>query len=162
MCSILSQKNHDIGHQLRIAFAEKYDSINVYGKMNYHKLSSYIGPVEDENTFNVYSKYKYVLAVENNSEFNYASEKIWEPILCECLAFYWGCPNLEEHIDSNCFVRLPLENHAKAFEIVQQAIKEDWWLQRIESIRNVKKRIFNELGMFPTISKIIREKECLK
>lgn len=159
VCSILSQKNYDIGHQLRIAFAEKYDIVEVYGKMNYHKLSSYIGPVEKENTFNVYSKYKYVLAVENNSEFNYASEKIWEPILCECLAFYWGCPNLEDYIDPNCFVSLPLEEPEKAYEIIQQVIREDWWSQRIELIRKVKNRIINEMGMFPTISRIIKEKE---
>ena len=43
-----------------------------------------------------FSKYKYVFSCENNSEKNYATEKIWEPILFECLCFYWGCPNLEE------------------------------------------------------------------
>ena len=43
--------------------------------------------------------YKYYFMCENNVEHNFATEKIWEPILCECLAFYWGCPNLEEYID---------------------------------------------------------------
>ena len=156
--TILSHKSNDTGHQLRILFAKKYN-IDVYGKHNYHNITSYVGPVNDENTFNVYSKYKYVLAVENNSEFNYASEKIWEPILAECLSFYWGCPNLEDHIDPNCFVKLPLEDPEKAIEIIQKAISEDWWSQRIDCIKKVKNRILNELGMFPTISRIIKEHE---
>ena len=31
---------------------------------------------------------------ENNIEHNYVTEKFWEPILSECLVFYYGCPNL--------------------------------------------------------------------
>jgi hypothetical protein len=110
----------------------------------------------------VYSKYKYAISSENNSEHNYATEKIWEPIICECLPFYWGCPNLEEIIDPRSFVRLPLEDPAKAAEIVRQAIEEDWWSQRIDAIRNAKKKIMEELGLFSVIHNIIRKAESTK
>jgi hypothetical protein len=105
----------------------------------------------------VYSNYKYVLAVENNFEFNYATEKIWEPLLCECLPFYWGCPNLETYINPKAFVRLPLEDIYESSRIVEQAIREDWWSQRIDVIREEKKKIMNELGFFPLIKKIIEK-----
>lgn len=156
VASIMSHKNWDIGHQLRIGFAQKTSPlVDIYGKENYHKISSYVGPVLDDNCFNVYSKYKYALAVENNAEHNYATEKIWEPLVCECLPFYWGCPNLEDHVDPQCFVRLPLEDPEKAADIIRKAIAEDWWSQRIDAIRAMKKKLIEEMGMCPVLSQII-------
>jgi hypothetical protein len=152
---ILSEKINDIGHKLRVEFLRNNSMVDIYGRSNYHNLSSYVSSVFNDNKYNVYSTYKYVLAVENNSEFNYATEKIWEPLLCECLPFYWGCPNLETYINPNAFVRLPLENIYESSSIIEQAIREDWWSQRIDIIREEKKKIMNELGFFPLIKKII-------
>lgn len=157
-CIILSPKLNDVGHHKRTEFVRGADvgkPIDVYGRENYHKLESYVGQVPSENRYNVYAKYKYVIAVENNFETNYASEKIWEPLVCECLPFYWGCPNLEEYIDPLCFVRLPLDDYAEAARIIKTAIEEDWWAQRIDIIRTVKKKIMSEMGMYPTIERII-------
>jgi hypothetical protein len=92
---------------------------------------------------------------ENNSEYNYATEKIWEPILCECLCFYWGCPNLEDYIDSRAFIRLPLEDLEKSAQIMKQAIDEDWYAQRLPYIREAKEKIMNELGFFPNLKKML-------
>jgi GR25 family glycosyltransferase involved in LPS biosynthesis/glycosyltransferase involved in cell wall biosynthesis len=154
-CIILSHKKHDSGHRFRLDVLSG-GKIDVYGKENYHSLEKYKGVVSDDNRYNVYSKYKYVLAVENNSEINYATEKIWEPLICECLPFYWGCPNLEDHIDPQAFVRLP-DDPLKAAEIIQQAVDEDWWSRRIDKIREAKKKVMTELGFFSVISQIIRK-----
>ena len=153
---ILSYKTNDVGHELRIAFTKEIGNIDIYGRENYHSLDSYIGVVPNDNKYNVFSKYKYVLSVENNSETNYATEKIWEALLCECLPFYWGCPNLENYINPNAFVRLPLEDIEESKRIVEQAIKEDWWSMRIDAIREAKNKIINELGFFPIIKNIIQ------
>jgi hypothetical protein len=88
-------------------------------------------------------------------EHNYATEKIWEPILCESLCFYWGCPNLEEYIDEKAFVRLPIEDPQAALQIIQQAIAEDWWSQRIDVIKQMKEKILNQLGFFPLLESIL-------
>jgi GR25 family glycosyltransferase involved in LPS biosynthesis len=158
---ILSDKICDDGHKKRVDFL-KYidlrgdidigiDIIHVYGRKNYHGLKSYVG--ETDNKMELV-KYKYCFSCENNSEKNYATEKIWEPILFECLCFYWGCPNLEEHIDSLAFVRLPLDNFDECVTIITKAIKEDWWSQRIDIIKKEKQKILNELGFFPRLNKI--------
>ena len=154
--SILSGNNWDTGHNLRTEFVKANQNlIQVYGKVNYHSVSSYKGPVPDENRFKVYSGVKYCIAAENNSEENYATEKIWEPILAEVLAFYWGCPNLEDYIDSQAFVRLPLEEPSKARAIIDQAIAEDWWSQRIDVIRSEKKKILNIYGFIPNLQRAV-------
>ena len=158
--AVLSAKTFDIGHIKRINFIkymekENNNKINVFGYKNYHNFKNYCGQLMNDKKENHYIDYKYCLAVENNMEHNYATEKIWESILCECLTFYWGCPNLEDYIDSRAFVRLNLDNFSESLKIINRAIKEDWWSQRIEIIRREKQKIINELGFFPNLKKII-------
>jgi len=160
VATICSAKNHDEGHILRNNFISYVGDntssiIDVFGRQNYHNFRSYRGPVEGDNKYNVYANYKYCFAAENNSEHNYATEKIWECILCESLCFYWGCPNLEEYIDPQAFVRLPLEDPAAALKIMQQAIEEDWWSQRIETIKLMKEKILTKLGFFPLLESLL-------
>lgn len=158
--SFLSEKNFDEGHIKRIKFIKFLEKknvnlINVYGRKNYHELKCYVGQLKRDQKESQLPNYKYCLSVENNSEENYATEKIWEGILCECLCFYWGCPNLENYIDSKAFVRLDLTDLAGSLKIIKTAIEEDWWSQRIDIIKREKNRIITELGFFPRLKTII-------
>jgi len=156
--SILSDKNFDEGHIKRIEFIRYMESmstdfVDVYGRQNYHNFMNYKGTVENDNK---YMNYKYCISVENNSEYNYATEKIWEPVLCECLCFYWGCPNIGDYIDNRAFVLLDLNDYEKSCETIKRAIEEDWWSERIDIIRKEKAKILNELAFFPTLDRIIQ------
>jgi len=155
---ILSAKNKDPGHKKRINLLknDKKGWIDIYGRQNYHALGNYKGVLPNDNKEDLFVKYKYSFQAENNSEYNYATEKIWESIVCENLCFYWGCPNLETYIDPKAFVRLDLDNIPGSLKIIEQAIKEDWWSQRIDIIRKMKDKILNELSFFPRIEKIIQ------
>jgi GR25 family glycosyltransferase involved in LPS biosynthesis len=95
--------------------------------------------------------------MENNYERNFITEKLWEPILCETLVFYYGCPNVSQYIDSRAYVELDINDYEKSYNIIKKAIAEDWWSQRIDIIRQEKQRILNELAFFPTIDRIIKE-----
>ena len=157
--SILSGKKCDEGHQKRIDFVKYIENnlddlskLHIYGMENYHNLKSYVGKTDNKTE---YSNYKYCFSCENNSEKNYATEKIWEPILFECLCFYWGCPNLDDYIDSSAFVRLPLDNFEESISIIKKAIEEDWWSKRIDIIRKEKEKILNKLGFFPRLQGFI-------
>lgn len=156
--SILSDKNFDEGHIKRIEFIRYMESVyidfvDVYGRQNYHNFMNYKGTVENDNK---YMNYKYCISVENNSEYNYATEKIWEPILCECLCFYWGCPNIRDYIDDRAYVLLDMNDFEKSSQIIKQAIEEDWWTERIDIIRKEKAKILDELAFFPTLDRIIQ------
>jgi len=155
--SILSKKNFDDGHIKRIEFIQRLEErgfygVDVYGAENFHKYTNYVGKTENKVEM---AQYKYCFSCENNLEKNYATEKIWEPILCETLCFYWGCPNLEEHIDGRAFVRLDLDDFEGAFTIVKMAIEEDWWSARIDIIRREKLKIMEEIGFFPNLKKVL-------
>src|SRR3990172_9964329 len=95
--SICSEKSFDPGHIKRIDFVRyvenKYDSvfkIDIYGRSNKHNFKNYIGKLpNDQKDYGLFP-YKYYFMSENNQEYNYITEKLWEPLICECLCFYWG------------------------------------------------------------------------
>jgi GR25 family glycosyltransferase involved in LPS biosynthesis len=171
---VASRKLFDEGHILRNNFLKYIDDhylddkptknatdalqsfINIFGSKNHFNYKAYIGKLPEDNIFYGIKPYKYYFMCENNSEHNYATEKIWEPILCETLCFYWGCPNLEDHIDSRAFVRLDLNDLDSAMRTIETAIREDWWSQRISFIRAAKQKILNELAFFPTLQALIK------
>jgi hypothetical protein len=159
--SICSSKYFDEGHIARIDFLKFLEAkgdlqLDIYNKDNNHCFTNYRGPLSPYvDKSKGISPYKYYFMIENNFEKNFITEKIWEPILCETLVFYYGCPNVSDYIDPKAFVLLDITDFEKSYQIIKQALSEDWWSQRIDIIRQEKCRILNELAFFPTINKII-------
>lgn len=165
--SVLSYKYFDVGHKYRVDLLKYCDEkksqyIDVFGYQNFHNLNSYVSPLKEDKKEIHYPQYKYCLSIENNFEHNYATEKIWEAILCECLPFYWGCPNLEDYIHPEAFVRIDISKPEEAFKIIETAIKEDWWSKRLNIIRQEKEKIINKLGFFPRLYNFISQQESKK
>ena len=159
--SICSSKYFDEGHIARIDLLKFLENkrdieLSIYNYTNDHNFKNYKGPLTPYvDKSKGILPYKYYFMVENNYEKDFITEKIWEPILCETLVFYFGCPNVHEYIDPQAYVLLPINDFEECYQIMMTAIKEDWWSQRIDIIRREKYRILNELGFFPTINKII-------
>ena len=159
--SICSSKYFDVGHIHRVDFLKFLESkgdvpLDIFNQDNSRKFKNYRGkktPYIDKSTGIV--PYKYYFMVENNYERNFITEKMWEPILCETLVFYAGCPNITDYIDERAFVQLDMNDFEKSYQIIKTALAEDWWSQRIDFIRQAKKKILDELAFFPTVKKII-------
>jgi GR25 family glycosyltransferase involved in LPS biosynthesis/glycosyltransferase involved in cell wall biosynthesis len=156
---VTSSKTSDPGQELRIAFLKYLErqgaAIDIFGYDNLHEFHNYRGPLPEYNKNDGILPYRYTIAVENHSEINYFTEKIVDAILGECLCFYWGCPNLEHYIDSDAFIRLPLEDFARSREIVESAIRNNEHARRLEPIRRAKRRLLEEYQFFPTMSHVI-------
>lgn len=160
--TVLSAKYTDIGHIKRIDFVhfmeKKGQIVHVYGdnKWNY---KSYKGSLPMHQKDNGLFPYKYTFTCENHFIKNYFTEKLVDAILSECLCFYGGCYNVREFIDERAFVYLELSNFQKDYEIIQTAIREDWYSQRIDVIRKEKQKILNQLQFFPRLEKILTNNE---
>jgi len=161
-CSIVSDKFYDEGHILRVKFIKYLEDLHeennvsyldIYGRENYHSFKNYSGKVDIKD--NIMFPYKYYFIAENNSEKNYITEKLWEAILSESLCFYWGAPNVSDYIDSRAFIQLDLNNFEESYKTIKNAIDNDLWSERIEIIREEKKKILNYYNFFPTIERII-------
>ena len=163
--SICSSKCFEIGHIIRIYLLKYIESkndleIDIYNSDNIFNFKNYKGTATpNKDKYKGIVNYKYYFMIENNFEENFITEKIWEPILCECLVFYYGCPNISKYINPLAYVELDINDFEKCYQTIKQALEEDRWSQRINIIRQEKQKILNELLFFPRIQKIIQENE---
>ena len=158
--SICSSKQYDPGHVKRIDFLHFLEqngvNLHIYNSDNKHGFASYMGkadPFVDKEKGLV--PYKYYFMCENNAEKNFITEKLWEPILCETLCFYWGCPNVSEILDPLSYIQLDMNNFQGSLEIIQRTIRDNEWEKRIPVIRKEKERILEYFGFFPTLERVL-------
>ncbi len=155
--TVLSTKYRDPGHIKRIDFVKFLEQngviVDVYGGDSGWK--NYKGTLKAHEKDNALFPYKYTFNAENHEINNYYTEKIVDAILAECLIFYWGCPNICSLIDERAFVKLELVDFEKDLQIIQEAIRDNWWEQRLPYIQEAKRKILNETSFFPRLSKII-------
>jgi hypothetical protein len=159
IASIVSHKNFDPGHKHRLALLRLAEEkgglpLKIFGRENYHGLAAYVGPTSGPKE-NYIRPYKYYFMCENNAEPGYITEKLWEPILCEALCFYWGAPNATDYIDSRAFVQLDMTDYEAAYATIKKAVEEDWWSQRITYIREAKQKVLKELNIFAIVEKVL-------
>ncbi len=128
--------------------------VHVYGQ-NKFLWKNYKGSLPPHKKDDSLFPYKYSFNVENFSIKNYYTEKLIDGILAETLVFYSGCYNIKDYIDERAFVYLELSNFEHDYEIIKSAIMNDLWSERIEYIREAKKKILNDLQFFPRLQKII-------
>lgn len=163
--TICSSKYFDEGHIKRIDFLKFIEmkddpvvSFHYYNHDNPFQFKNYMGLARPNVDKEVgIMKYKYYFMCENNAEHNFITEKLWEPILCHCLCFYWGCPNASDYIDPRAFVQLDMNDFEKSFAIVKQAIKENWWEQRLPFIIQEREKILEYYAFCPTVERTILE-----
>jgi len=162
--SICSSKYFDPGHKKRIDFLKFVEAkgsvkLHIYNEDNKHEFKSYQGtatPSIDKDKGLV--PYKYYFMCENNVETNFITEKLWEPILCEALCFYWGCPNVAEHVDPMAYVQLNMDDFEASYNIMNAAIETNLWQERLPYIKKAKQRILDEQGFFPMLENALKPK----
>lgn len=155
--TIQSYKYIDIGHIKRIDFIEfcvnKNIKFDIYGSNNsLMKYSSYKKPLDEKEQG--FLNYKYYFMGENSYEYNYITEKLFEPILYECLTFYFGCPNVYDYLHPKSFVLLDQNDFEKSYQIIKTAIEQDWYAKYINYILIEKLRIKKLYSIEPTIELI--------
>jgi glycosyltransferase involved in cell wall biosynthesis/GR25 family glycosyltransferase involved in LPS biosynthesis len=160
LSTVISGRAQDPGQRLRLAFVRHLEvagiPIDVFGRDPLDGVSQHRGPLPAFDKRAGIFPYRYTFAAENHAEPNYFTEKIIDAVLGEAVCFYWGCPNLEDHLDPDVFIRLPLEHPDEARHIVERAIAEDEWTRRIDAIRVEKRRIIEHEQILPTMARTIR------
>ena len=168
--SVCSSKYFDPGHKFRIDFMKFIEAkgdpsvnIHIYNEDNQHGFQSYVGKAQPSiDKEKGVLPYKYYFMCENNAEVNFISEKLWEPILCESLCFYWGCPNVADYIDPMAYVQLDMNDFEASFKIIKNAIESDLWSQRLPAIKKAKECILEYYGFFPTLERVLEGRDSVQ
>lgn len=106
MSIIFSKKLQAPGHRYRHTLVQKILEtdlpVDIYGRgCAYYKSSTdprFKGEFTEKEP---YMDYKYHIAIENFQTPRYFSEKITNPLLCECKPIYLGCTNIKEYFGEN-------------------------------------------------------------
>jgi GR25 family glycosyltransferase involved in LPS biosynthesis len=162
---ILSDYYYHQGHKLRVNFAKYIDNklnIDIYGRCASLNLKSYKGQLPPLSKNDGTYPYKYSTAVENNSEFNYFTEKLTDCIVSECLCFYWGAPNVSDYYPSEAFIYLDLSDFDKALNQIKTAIENNEWEKRLPAIKEAKRRMLYEMYFAKRIENLIKETNVIQ
>ncbi|WP_050029576.1 glycosyltransferase family 10 [Verrucomicrobium sp. BvORR034] len=160
LSAVISGKDHLKGGWHRARFVREHlhhiiPHVDLYGRWPEPPSPCYLGMTEDKSE--ALRPYRYTIACENCYEPNYFTEKITDAIVSETLAFYSGCPNLEDFFDPECFVRIDLSKPKHAVKVINEAIAMGLYEQRIDSIRRQKRAILDRLSFFPMIERHISD-----
>jgi hypothetical protein len=156
LSTIQSNKRFDPGHLLRHEMIQSLDAevdLDVFGTIQ-GSFKSYKGPLPPYAKEDGLREYKYTFACENNKIHNYLTEKLVDGILCECLVFYWGCPNVFELLPEGCCVVLG-EDVAENCKRIRGAMDEKLWEQRLPLIQAAKAKILDEMQVFPRLETLL-------
>lgn len=160
--TVTTSKYFDPGHIFRVDFIKYLEKVgipvDIYGYDNHHGFKGYKGPHPINNKDMGILPYKYYFHAENNDEYNFITEKIWDSVLAECVCFYWGCPNIRDYVDSSCYIELSPkpEDFEKNANLVRDAINNDEWGKRIQKIRAEKRRIMDTFNLYHVVENVIR------
>jgi len=76
-------------------------------RTKYNRTMTYL-----DEAVQLYSDYKFVLALENKMEHGYVTEKIINPLIANCIPIYWGSNNVFEFINKDRIIYAPDYNDA--------------------------------------------------
>jgi hypothetical protein len=161
---VVSDRCVDEGHKLRLDLIKDLDKrkdlgfdLHIYGKCKSLNFKNYKGELPRATKDDGIFPYKYHFNAENHSYDNYITEKFTDGIIGETLFFYWGCTNTEKYYDKNSFIKLSLkpEDRETDISVLKEAIINDEWSKRIETIRKEKKKMYKVYNMYPRIESIL-------
>lgn len=151
---ITSNKTMTRGHKKRLDFLKRLkitipEYIDIYGE----------GFKFVADKWDIYSKYKYVLALENCREKGYVTEKIFDAYISEAFALYWGAPDVFDYFSNDSFEVVEFNSLKITADKIVRFVDENIYETRIASILQEKKKVLNEYNMFARIAKIVEAKE---
>ena len=144
-----------------------FNLINLYKKVDsLGKVCNNVNIIDSRNIYNdnetyndiavnLYSDYKFVIAMENNCIDGYFTEKIFNPLIANCIPIYWGHPSIFNYINKKRVIYIPdfntqdeLLNFIKFIDTndyeYNKIINEPWFVND-NNIENVNKKLLTDL-----------------
>lgn len=109
--------------------------------------------------YNALDGFRYHVAIENHIAPDHWSEKLPDPILCECLPFYAGDPDLGRILPPESFIRIPYDDPPEAERIIKAAIAADEWTKRLPAIREARRLLLTKYNFWAQVIEVIKASE---
>ena len=107
-----------------------------------------------DDKWDILSKYKYHICIENCSEDYYWTEKISDCFLAGCFPFYYGCKNFKDYFPEKSFMPIDICDFNKSVEIINNTIKNDMFEKSQEYLQICKNLVLDKYNMFEYVASI--------
>ena len=98
--------------------------------------------------------YKFNLAIENEFQDNWVTEKFYDSILTETIPIYYGCKNIKEIYPEDGYILINDINNLSEIEELLKHINnnsDEIYNQKIKGLKEIKKRYFKEFNLLKKI-----------
>lgn len=150
MAIITSNKTITRGHRRRLDFIARLEKefpgkFDVYGN----------GFKEAADKYEVLSKYKYALVIENSVFHNYWTEKVADAYLSNAFPVYYGCPNIGEYFPQDAMEVIDIEDYEGSVAKIKELFASNRFEASLASIREAKELVLKKYNMFAVLADIV-------
>jgi hypothetical protein len=151
-CLFTSNKKYTKGHCDRIHFVEKIkeaipEMVDVFGK----------GFNNVDVKYDVMSKYKYCIVIENERVPYWRTEKLSDAILAGCYSLYYGDPKIDDLFSDREVESLNIFDIRGSVNRMKNIISSNLYDGRIKDILSARNKVLNEWNMFPIIANCLEK-----
>lgn len=147
---VSSNKALTAGHKKRLDFVKRLknhfgDQLDVFGR----------GIKDFDDKWDVLANYNYSIAIENDNCDDWVTEKFFDCLYAHTLPFYYGCPNLEDYVDKEAYIRIDINNFEESVKIIEEGIANNEFEKRLPILQKEAKESLNTDNFFPFITKFL-------
>ncbi len=144
ICVLTSNKNFSKGHRKRLDFISQLknhfgDQLDVFGK----------GINDFDSKFDLLSKYKYSIVIENDFLNYWVTEKLFDCLLTYTIPIYYGCPNLKEIIKEDCYIPIDINYLNESIKLIEDSINNNYFEKKIHEVESARKNYLMNESFFP-------------
>lgn len=156
MSAIASTRSHVPGHIARSEFIElvekEFPDVHIFGRGRARELS---------DKWDGLAPYRFTIAIENASLPHYWTEKITDAFMSYSVPLYYGAPNIGEYFPEDSYIWLPIDEPARALEVIRQAINDDSWERRLEAVADARRLILERWCLAEQVTRAVNERKAL-
>jgi hypothetical protein len=160
LATINSNMNDLPGHKVRADFISRLTAsdldFNLYGTSNWSAYRQYKGPTT-YGKWPIYSKSRYVLAIENEISDYYWTEKFTDAILCYSMPIYFGCPKINQYFPEGSYIPLDITKKT-AIDDLRDILKSGFYEKNLPALMEARRRILTKHNMFSFMDTEINKK----
>lgn len=152
VCVISSSKNFTDGHRDRLRFLDYlkncgHQGIDVWGR----------GIRDFENKWEVLSRYRYAIVLENFSGNDFLTEKLPDALLSYCFPLYYGCTNVGRYLPSDSWLDIDITRPQTVINMVQNLLDDpNDYERRLPSIIRARRYYLDHVQFFANLITIVQ------
>ena len=99
--------------------------------------------------------YKYTIAIENNAQDDYVSEKIMDSYLGYSIPIYFGANNVEKYFPKDSFIKIDIYQLQDSINMIEKILDSNFYEEHFDALLEARNRVLYDYSMLYSLSKNI-------